>query len=476
MTMMKRTKHGALVGETLYYIDAGAWQKEKCTVATSSPLVDLCELAIFHRFTHLWVLDSDGMFPPDIDFLRAAQGDYDLLASWDIDLDLATDLEETPCLTSVTGCRKPKGGQHWFSILFPQVGGWQWVENTTGGLELLATILYLEAALKVPVGNGPTTVGMKLLQDILVDHPNWLIPPACDFDELPFARAGMDVIWKNENLPEMDLQGYWLIKADRNSAYLRGCTEENIGAGVPEHVTDDVARWWNARMPGVWRIVAAAPTTYDLPLDMLPSALERDQTWISTPVVKLLLTMGYDVTFQEAWVFPTYHETLRAWAQTLWDIRQSFKGGEADKRLTIAPARLNAYHAIKEIAAKTVGLFGSEKLKGNWKYRPDIRAQVVGSVRALMFYTMMKIWKEYRLTPLIVYMDALYYVLPGPRGSREIPLLFDHVDSLGGFKQEWALFIDKAASDLLTSADFGLPELLSLLNSVAAGQEEKRHG
>lgn len=473
------TAHAVLTHHALHRIVTHQGKRSLLTipmedVATRS-LSSLCSLAIEQRLTHVWIHPDTGIVPTESYFQEACE-QWDLFASWFLDTDVPLEEGVVNELVSVTGFKKPRGGQVQIQVIFPAHVQWTWCHENITPAHLLQVVAYMERALQVAIGSGPTTVGMKLLQDLNASHKERLAPPTCSLDDIPFQGAACPIQWEqldNRNIIE---QGMYLHKVDKNSSYLRSCVEEYVGIGNPYHVNGDseykenAPALWYARIDGIQNARLPHPSWY--PYDNYCH-------WYASPMIKCLRKMGYTVHIQEGWVFPEKYKVLASWAQTLWNARQSFRN-DTDTWKN-AEVREDARDGIKDIATSTVGLFASEKLRqdnaqrvkqGNtplWKYRPDRHKQVVAGARATMMYNLVK-FSESGYYPLLVWDDAIFYVTPHQDITQDIPDILKYKDSLGGYKHEYTLPIDEQVEQVLQSRT-ALSTKIGMLNTLADAQD-----
>lgn len=434
------------------------WQASPVDFPAS--LSDLCSLTLTSGFTHLWVLP--GITPqPDEQFFQDAKGEWDLFPTWRDKVVIEGYPNE---LVSVTGFRLPKGGQKQISVIYLHNCSWSWANDDLSPKQLLITLRYTEQGIGVDVGAGTTTVGTNLLKKSVRSHFEWLQHPSIDLSTLPFKDAAMDVISPRDGKVDMSrVTGKkYLHKFDKISAYLRSCAEENVGVGEIEHYDGrDIERMTieqACKVPGIYRI---SPYVPDNPL--IPSLLWKDAQWVSSPVLKMLKHFGAKIVLHEAWAFPKYAKVLKEWAERLYSARQTFKTDTFAWKHPIG--RENARDAVKDVYTSTMGIFTSDTVKGSWKYRPDWHAQIVGGVRALMFYNIEKFASQGDY-PIMVYMDALYYTSNERNPEKAVPHILQHKDSLGGYKHEWTLELDGQVTSVL-AGNKGINIKLGELNDIA---------
>lgn len=478
----QNTSHGVLYAAalpdhlTLLTIKNGKWIEQDISVQFHRTLIGLCTIAEGCQFTHLWVMPD--VCHPDRAFYQEAVTEYDLFASWQInDPEIANAFEledgEENLLVSVTGCRRPKGGKHFFTICFPGNCQWSWCDEGIAPKSLLQTVKLLEDALGVPVGSGPTTVGMRLVEAIVGEpgkNKTKLKKPDVDLAAIPFNQAARTIIWQRPLAGDERTRNY-LHKVDKHSDFLRACVGCQVGVGTPVKVFTD--QGVDEGLPGIWHIVKLSPEHASL---RFPPHLWRDAQWASTPIVKMLRRIGYTVTIVEGYQFPNHAPLLGHWALALWETRQQFKAQSQDTLLFSVARRecyARAYDGIKDIAATTMGVFATQiaDIQRTWKYRPDWWAQVVGTARALMFYNMLKVDQECGLTPVLVYVDSLLYVSDEPDVAQALPGLALR-PALGCYKHEWTLPMSHQVLAILDSEE-GEAWKMGQLNDLAEGNADE---
>lgn len=475
------TQHGVLSAHQLLSIDGQRNRWFSQDVAPPRTLGGLFDLAVQQQLTHLWVMPDAGIVPTQ-DIYEAAQPEWSLVGSWKYrkDFPLPAGMENE--LIQATGRSKTVGPNQsrasQVSVCFAHNSHWDWGrEPDLTPKELLRIVGYLEQALDVRVGAGPSTVGTRVLEKVLAKYPHWLQIPEVNLHTLPFSvEAAKNVIW--DRVPAGDeLSRRYLVKVDKNSAYPRACVEELFGDAHVEHVDGER---YDHRYPGVWRVTAAGEDRPDFPSPLWESAKTRMQQgalWIGTPIVKLLYKMGYTVEVHEGWAFceeevngkpiKHYHGILKHWAEHLWQVRKDFAD---ETRWKSAYARAAAQGAIKNVLNMTIGVTKFDQYEQLcYQARPDWNVQVVAGARAAMFYNMLKFEQEGKGTPVMVYIDALLYLSDDP-----MPFV-DNRMSLGGYKHEWTLLVTDEVRGILTGKR-SRAKKLEHLNDVAEKQALVKDG
>ena len=447
------THHGILWKDALIYLK----NKEYIFDNVEPPHVawsvgELCQLALEKGLTHLWVM-WESTYLSGEDSFRDACLDWDLFPSWKDDLEIAHKLGKEPLLRSITGFKKPKGGQKRIQVIFTANTEWPFAELDFEGKltpgQLLMLIAHLEHDLGVTVGAGPGTTGWRYLEKMNEPHPQWLSRPQKDLAKLPFKEATPSPLLWSRPLAPLETDKKFIHKIDKNSMYLRACVEEMYGTGEPMQVDGSE---YQAKLVGVWRI--SHLDSSDLFSPPLPWPFWWKGEWAATPMVKAMMKMGFEVEVEEGWIFPQAHGIFKAWAQNLWRFRQSYPAGD--------PKRAD----IKEIANKTIGLisYTGFEMETN-KNRPDWRCQTVAGAYASLFYNMMR-WALEGLFPVLISTDALLYLSDEEDYRRALPGIEEHEGHLGGFKHVWTLPLDEDVKHTL-ALQAGAALKMGMLNKRA---------
>lgn len=475
------SQHGVLSSQGVLVLDAQNNRWITSQQAVLGTLTSLFEIAVQHKLTTLWVMPDTGIIANQ-GFYDAAQEQWSTVASWKFrkDFPLPPDIENE--LIQATGRSKQINPNSYrpvqVSVCFAHNSHWDWGrEADLTPKELLRIVGYLERALEVRVGAGPSSVGTRVLEKTLAKYPHWLQVPEVNLHSLPFTTdAAKNVIWDRK--PEAsELKKKYLVKIDKNSAYPRACVEETFGDA---HVSHVAGLHYNHRYPGVWRISVQGEDQPSLPPPLWESAKERmgrNELWVGTPIVKLLSKIGYSVQVHEGWAFVEekvngklvkhYHGVLKHWAEHLWEVRKGFTNETLWKS---AYAREAAQGAIKNILNMTIGVTKFDQYETLcYQARPDWNVQVVASARAAMFYNMLKFQQEGKGTPVMVYIDALLYC------ADEMMPFVDNRVSLGGYKHEWTLEIADDVQAILMGKR-SRAKKLEHLNDLAEKQAVAKDG
>lgn len=397
-------------------------------------LADLARVCYPRYITHLWVMPAYGEFEP-----MPGNDEWQFSPYYN---------RKKMMMGAAVRLRGHKDID--VNIIFPQYTSWWGSDKAPGWVrecsprELLITLCYLEMCLGVTITGSPGRTGWNYLKKI---HPGWVeeIPgvdlAACHFDK----KAQADIIWERPLLTSECENGVFVHKFDKGAAYPYAGSKTDIGVGTPEHKDHglDALVLNDKQSVGVWRcsikprwIVGSIPT----PENSMPPVWKEDtntsdyQGWLAGPIIRLLASQGHMVTVHEGWVFPTRHDVLAKWGKDLWDIRQGF---ELPKWVNRKCAKF-AQQATKQIMNMTIGITAFKDFDDDDEMkRPDIRGQVIARHRELTWHNIEKIRKLYGVTPVIVYMDAVYYISSSnPDGRAFLPELVKREGQFGGYRWE----------------------------------------
>jgi hypothetical protein len=438
-----KTKHAAIYylpdgSSCLAWIENRGFHKEKLANHCRT-IHELAEAAYPHFISHLWILPAYGVFDPvsnnenwNVSMHQPKQGKGAMSAS----------------------IFKKGHQQKDLEIIFVQNTSWWGTESAPGwprscdAQEVLIVLHYLETALGITVTASPARTGWNYLKKL---HPEWIEEMPVDLRAMHFDnRAAADIIWQRPLLKEerayiteMDKahpprKGF-VIKVDKGGAYPYASSTTGMGVGVPVHEDhgESAAAMGDTQSIGVWRCTihytSSDPSMPPAWKENIRRSKAQDE-WIAGPIIRLLRKNNHEVTAHEGFVFPERHNLMVKWATDLWKIRTGFT--VAGKWPNEKCAKL-AHQATKTISNTTIGgtAFRGFEDDDDMK-RPDIRAQVIGRHRELTWHNIAMVHRRYGVTPCIVYMDALYYILPTCDVRAFMPELMKREGELGGYKYE----------------------------------------
>lgn len=412
---------------------------------------ELLQCAVQQPFDTLWLHASAGI-EADEQYCT-----YDE-AAWNVRLNVTA----RGGLKSLYGWKEPSGGAKAFSIIVPHKTGWAkskkgepgWMA-TASPKQLLMAIHYVEDALGVDVGSSPSATGWRLLHKL---HAKELASAAdASLAAMHFQAASAADFIDKRPLTEDEQQKRYVLKLDKNSAYIASATSEFYGMGTPVHTTT-----FDEKAVAVWRVTVHA--TGDFPFKRLMHVGER---WLAGPLVRMLIAMGCEVEIHEGYCFPDKFMLLKSWANKVWTARLSFKTDTATWKFD--NARMMAEKAIKQIAVTTLGLTGYHGFgtaEESEKKRPDIKLQTVARTHELMYFNIMKALRQDGCMPIMIATDAVYVLADSTDPRKVCPTYLEREGRLGGYKFEGAIEITPNVLSVLTNMAMPVMKRLELLNKI----------
>ncbi len=234
---------------------------------------------------------------------------------------------------------------------------------------------------------APGKSGIALLK--AVTPAAWLAQPEYDFSVFQFHngrreddRRAFDFGW-HDGRPAVHMY-------DKSAMYLGAASSARLGVGAPEHVHQTPL----LDQPGIWHInVIAAPEN-----GPLPPLVETVRSWQYTPIVQLLISLGYKLSCDEAYLFPEQHQVLRPFYERVRALRLEAKTPED-------------ISAIKRLYTVSFGILAHARdgARPGYLYRPDWFFGLVAYSKAIMYNQMRRVYLKYGAAPSRVRVDALYY-------------------------------------------------------------------
>lgn len=401
------------------------------------PVQSLADEALERGYTHIWAL-----YPAERLSVPQSGGDY----SWQENVRHEK--------TATVSCWK-RGSGH-VNIIY--LNNTAWMTGTAAfraitPAELLHAVNEIEDRLGVPVSGSPATVGWKYLKKL---HPEWVEDIPVNLKGLGFTpKAGPDIIWQ---MGESRPLGWYLVKFDKSSAYSAAAATTDIGVGTPFHFEGRAAELsaehtkGHPQEVGVWLCHVKGGNAINTALP--PKRLMAGNYWLAGPHIRMLRAANYDVKPLEGWVFPERHDLLAKWAKDLWFHRQD----------TSNPIVKNAFKQIPNTTIGYTGFHGFEDDEEE-KKRPDIKLQVVSRNAEIMWHNINKVRQEFSKNPVMVYMDALYYVCEKPEGHPIRGAFAERSGKLGGFKYEGSIEITPEVKSMF-ERKMAVAERLQFLNKI----------
>jgi hypothetical protein len=235
----------------------------------------------------------------------------------------------------------------------------------------LADIMRYERHLGVQARFTPASTALAVLQQSHADCGS-----IAYLD--PLSRDAINTVpWPINRAPAHANQhvqdGAYVHVFDKKSAYLAAAHALRVGRGDPVHWPNEhshvpdvlIDESIQKEQPGLWCISAQPPRPVGISEEW-PSPFNShgdlpDHEWYYTPQVKLAMSMGYQVTIHEAWLWPNSHRTLDRWVDRIWKARQATQGTPVEAMIKAS------YTQALGVLSRKPG--EAEKLQ--WYHRPD---------------------------------------------------------------------------------------------------------
>lgn len=349
-------------------------------------------------------------------------------------------------------------------IIFPEQGQWEWDEEDPE--ILLHAIVRLQADLSLPVASHPGDTGRELMKWGVKKELQ--VTPQIDLSQLP-CKCGRDIAWKapmykNPHTP------HWLHAYDKNSQYLSAASNATLGIGDPVYYGGAYLKPPDLKLAGLWHISIEEPMPgayYHESVQPLrhnrqnfPELLADNQEWVTTPILKCLVEMGYLVTIHEGYEWKLSRRALAKWSEIVWGLTFIYKQDES-------PSGQVCYQSMKKIARASIGLLGSDKVPRRERLwaRPDWWSTIVETAKARMIYNIDANGQNYGLWPSMVFVDCLYYVSDSPLPDKR---LLARSTELGGYKHKGCIPITEEVQEWF-NGDMGPAEVVQKINEQAEG-------
>src|SRR5579885_484350 len=429
-------------------------------VTVEASLPALYDMAIDFNLTHLWLHPGTG-----IEFntpLADEMLNFDYLPNWKYDQSVADRLGHNTLISFYGSRLRRQNPQRriWnVYIICMEHMMWDWPAARMAPAQLLDLIAEMEGKLTVKLSGSPSGAGMRYLRRVEARHSEWFVAPEVNLQDIPFSAAAKPLIWRRLPTVQELMEATHLVAFDKNAAFPRASVEEVFGYSNPLHSTTSIESYikqgLHEKLPGIWPLADIfPPPANSYCWNLLPPPLWKGAEWIATPLVKLLSKMGYTAKYDEAWVFPQYAHIYAKWAKNLWEFRQQYAPGTPQRE------------SFKQIMNDTLGLTRSLRVAGSGKFRPDPNAQIVAGARAAMFYNLIThALNNYH--PIMVQIDAVYYLATTGDPERAVPGMLAHKDSLGGYKHKWSLPLTDQVKGLLLAERLAQTKILEALNKLA---------
>lgn len=421
----------AVVDDTCFYTCGRKWAHEPIDCLST-----LAEMAQAAGLKHIWVVVGTGVSKlandPFIGYDATGAGDWNVTG-------IGQD-----ALAYLSVRRGNQRFEDHIEIGFPEWSRWPWRGDTDPGT-LLATLAYLEDALGFPVAWTPAWMSLELFKRLNANRYGWLEPLTMDLEDgsqvnnFSFSCVAKELHWPPKGqeiaIPEGATH---FIRVDGNSAYNASETGLNVGEGNPTwippgpHVEMASSHTYDGKKPGFWAVeVFEGKSHWDGKI--LPRF--DDRTWMTTDLIEQLRRSGHRIIVKMGWCWGTYHQTLRSFAELLWDMRVLWRG-KAHK----SQAHENVHESIRVLLKALHGKLARQDNAPRFPRR-DIWAMVVARSVAMRVYWIEKIYREKGLIPVGIKADEFKYAVNDPH------ILDDMLDQdkLGGLKLVEIVEITKEA-------------------------------
>jgi hypothetical protein len=291
-----------------------------------------------------------------------------------------------------------------------------------------AVVAAMEEQLGVRCDHSSWWIARELLRACWKRKPQVIRDASFDLRELPFIQAARDILWRRALTP--DMIGKWVHHYDKNSQYLSAGRGVRTGCGDPVHLEEDIV----PGLPGIYR-VRARNVSGEFGGD-LPEVIEPDQEWVTSDVAVFASEHGYELHYEEAWVFPDYCKVLDAWSEKIWKARQHFNPKlHLLTNMTLEDQQA-AYVEMKEIALIGNGAWATSKEK-MWDkesldlIHPNWWADVVGKARVNLLANLLRYG-----SPVLIKTDGLWFIARTGDKFAAASGILDRANECGGYKYE----------------------------------------
>lgn len=410
----------------------------------------LYEFAVKHNISDIWIMSDENM-PGQFDCLE-------LDSTWSV-----KPYNRHGKVSFMSIFKRGVGRQLKLINLLNTAWNQDWQELSAR--ELLHTINLIEKALNIHISSSPGAAGWDYLKKLHPTQSRWFQAPQVeDWNALHFSpKAGHDIIHQRPmNQQELKTTGLSLVKFDASAWYPYAASQCQFGVGTPVESDGNEAQpflsatgnWRQSQAVGVWLCkVSGEPH-----LPQLPQVFDKRhnfESWLTMPMIRLLRYQGYNVEVGGGYKFEETHSLFKIWARSLWNWRLNFR----------AMGAAAAERSIKRVMNTTIGLTAYRGFDvDEERRRPDIRLQVVSTAAELEWHNCHKVWIETKLSPVIEYMDAFYYILKNADGLPVRDVFLKRAKDLGGIRYEGSIPLVQARDILLE--DISAAKKLTELNKI----------
>jgi hypothetical protein len=267
------------------------------------------------------------------------------------------------------------------------------------------------------------------------------------------ARSAFNLIDSRIPSPE-ELKKKYLLKLDKNSAYIAAAATEFYGMGTPV-----LSKAYEENAVAVWKVRVHSLADTPFPVVTRIYDQRKEEIWLAGPIVRLMRHLGYDLEILEGYIFREKYMLLKAWSKRIWDARISFR--DDGKRWPFENSRKMAETACKMVAVATIGITGYGQFRRGEesdKERPDIKLITIARNYEIMMHNILKAWREDGILPVLVNMDCVYILTDSIDAGQAAPSYMlrngqSREKVLGGYKREGWMEVTPEVVKVLTSAD-----------------------
>ena len=397
----KMTKHAVVDDHNDYY---RITSQDESLVEYAPDIWNLYHLMVHHHIDVLWAM-------PGCSFSRNIRREHFDALNYD------TYVPEHLVKNRVHGARV--GKKH---FMFPENREWKQPQHGDKGVwkvetahDLLATVGTLEQEYKVPILWGPSHVGFEVLRSI--QRFGGVEPTPLGGEQqrefLTLARAmAAPVSWGN-----LHTRGKWIVGVDKNGQFLGAAQSVKLGSGAYVKAEN-----YGPNQAAFWRYEAGALGDGPLSSWILPKPLPPTG-WASTDLIEAARKMGMWVETHEGITWKESGKYLETWAKEMW-VHRSNLSTWANPRNAVFD---NAASTAKMIPNTMIGRFKKEGF-------PHWNMGIIHRAIANQAYTLMRLYRDEEIAPILVSKDALYFVTDAATPQEACPGLLEHPTEQRGYK------------------------------------------
>lgn len=227
--------------------------------------------------------------------------------------------------------------------------------------------------------------------------PSIPVPPA----EISTLEADID--WQRKPT-ETEAGHKWIHAYDRGGSYLAGLSGLELGYGEPRYYADGLP--FDRSLPGYWRVPMPAKDEWLTPNPIDPRNRHEDitdrLTWVTTQTLDIAVSLGYDVTVVEAYVWEKHARIYNTWYERVRDARTALDTGDVDDA--------RARDLLKEVYVRSLGMTASfEYGKNRQGFAPERYHFIQARAKANILRRVHKIGEATGQWPVAISKDTVLY-------------------------------------------------------------------